>query len=729
MLLLRKIPGAVAASPLILTVGTALSLLLWKRRSEHLWMGLLLALCGLALLRAGPPPVRSDPQYARNAVVEGRVSMDSSAAPGSERAFLEVMRDHSGLFRPGEKVRVEGAGDSGQSGWEDFLVLRGDLVRYGRESGGCSGSIKVTRVERREPSRRLLVRAINHLRESFLDFCMEDVGGLERGRLLAGMLMGDVSMLGAESTVTLRRAGLSHTCAASGLHVAVIVGLIAAMARKLNLSRAAAFLLTALLIVLYVMLAGGRSPILRASLLIPVSFAAWLTGSRYHALSALGLILVALILWDPRLTGETSFQLTFAAAYGIILFSGSIGDALGAGGGGLSRLAACTLAAQLATLPLVVWRFGEISIVATISNMMVIPLMPLLMGSGMVGGISRALNLPLAGPLGKLTGFLAGLVLGCSKMLSSPGWAALEVGRFSLWAGAAYAALLLAVLRKGVSRRTRRAFLVALLAVVVLACFVRSLGNGHGERAVFFDVGQGDSFLLQSEGGVNVLVDGGESEAVLERKLRRYGVRHLDLIILSHPDEDHVGGLDAALRECSVEAIMETGSVGGRAYLEWREAVQEEGAVPLKAQAGYHLKMGDMDIEVFAPGEEWRGSSRNQSSLICRLSMNSFSVLATGDAEEEEERSLVGSGKELKADVLKVPHHGGYSPCSREFFSKVRMAVAVISVGRGNRYGHPHTDTLEALEESGCHTCRTDRGGDIIVEAVKGGGLLVTERR
>ncbi len=385
-------------------------------------------------------------------------------------------------------------------------------------------------------------------------------------------------------------------------------------------------------------------------------------------------------------------------------------------------LLAMTLAAQLATAPLIAGCFGEISLAAAPANLLVVPLIPLQMGLGLAGGMIRLMHLPLAWLPARLSFWAARYVLAVAGALSSPGWATAAIGGLTGPKVAAYYLALWAVFLWGRGKPLRRPFLcLAAAAMVVVVAGSLHGGGPRGGRMVFLDVGQGDALLVESAGGARILVDGGEDGYVLRRKLQSYGVREIDLVILTHPDSDHVGGLGAALQECEVGAVMETGQEGGAVWRRWEEEVDREGASRVLASAGDVFSLADLEVEVLAPesgsGRAGEDASGNDRSLVCRIRGPGFSVLVTGDIEDPEEQRLLDSGLDLRADVLKVPHHGGYAEPGERFFRAVSPCVSVVSVGEGNRYGHPAAQTLAGLDRAGCRTYRTDQCGDIMIEA------------
>jgi competence protein ComEC len=243
-------------------------------------------------------------------------------------------------------------------------------------------------------------------------------------------------------------------------------------------------------------------------------------------------------------------------------------------------------------------------------------------------------------------------------------------------------------------------------------------GPPAGLTAVFFDVGQGDAALVRSPAGATILVDGGPEPYVAARKLAALGVRRVDLLVATHPHADHVVGLPAVLRRFAVGLAIDPGCGGDSPfYRDFVDSVRAA-AVPFRhPREGATLRVGDITLQVLGPGGCFRGteSDPNNDSLVIRMLSGGHAILFTGDAEEPEQEQLLAreSGR-LRAEVLKVPHHGG-STSLPEFLRSIGSTVAVVSVGQPNRYGHPVAAILGILVAAGMRVLRTDRLGDVTV--------------
>jgi competence protein ComEC len=267
-------------------------------------------------------------------------------------------------------------------------------------------------------------------------------------------------------------------------------------------------------------------------------------------------------------------------------------------------------------------------------------------------------------------------------------------------------------------RRLPRPAALALLAALPLLVWSTALGTGPpaGLTVRFFDVGQGDSALVSTPEGANVLIDGGPDEEQVATELAALGVKRLDLVVASHPHADHIIGLPAVLARVPVGMLLQpacgdTSSI--QADLD--RAILDEGVPERNPVAGDVFMVGDLRLDVLSPDRCWSGteSDTNNDAIVLLVSYLENTVLFATEPEEPAQEWLVESGAPLHADLLKVPHHGAATSIP-EFFQAVGAEVAVVSVGE-NDYGHPVPSTLEAIEATGAQVWRTDQHGDVIV--------------
>jgi len=242
-------------------------------------------------------------------------------------------------------------------------------------------------------------------------------------------------------------------------------------------------------------------------------------------------------------------------------------------------------------------------------------------------------------------------------------------------------------------------------------------------KVYFLDVGQGDSQLIITPENHQILIDGGPDSSVLEKlqNLTSFSDRTIDLVILTHPEKDHMQGLIEVLQRYKVKNILWTGVFRDTPeYKQWISALAEEqkqGAEIAIAQSGQTITAGSALIAILNPSESLAGEEledSNDSSMVFRLSFNEMDFLFTGDISMPAEKDIIEENNNLQSEVLKVAHHGSKYSTSEEFLEKIQAEVAVVSVGK-NSYGHPTPETLQKLEKFGIHILRTDLNGDISI--------------
>jgi competence protein ComEC len=450
-----------------------------------------------------------------------------------------------------------------------------------------------------------------------------------------------------------------------------------------------------------------------------------------------------LILWD------VGFQLSFMATLGLIvlvpplervafgflqrrLHTEQVGLVMTL----LSELVIITLTAQIITGPLIVYHFGRLSLVSLLSNLLILPAQPPIMILGAVATLAGLLWLPL----GQLISWLVWLPLAWSvwvvELTARLPYASLDVGTFPIWLLAlVYAALVAWIWRLNQphpldeaqsrfqlpalgSPRTR--LLVAGIVVPTLLVWlaVTSLPDGRLHMA-FLDVGQGDAILITLPDGRQMLVDGGPSPTDLNWRLGQempFWDRTLEMVINTHPDADHLGGLVSLPdRYRLVQVVMTNVETDSQLFQEWETKLADIPLTPIVGQAGMQLALGHgITATLFSPGPALIGIDEpNNHSLVLHLQYGQVSFLLPGDIEGEVERWLVLANQLPTATVLKSPHHGSKTSSSEAFLAAVDPQLVVISVGADNRFGHPAPEVLERYAAHGLPVLRTDERGTI----------------
>lgn len=657
--------------------------------------------------------------------LEGRVEVGCRGDQDNIMDLLKVSRVLEGQGpRPGDCYLLRAQSEGPDIKWGDTLEVRGHLFLFDSEKGGVGGSLIAAEIKvlahTGNPLLRIAVSYRDALRRQLESGLNADVAGL-----IEGMLLGDYRLLGSRDLRAFRLSGLIHLCAASGLNVAILAVFILWIGKRFRLSQRTILLCQVPLLLTYALAVGLSVPIERATIVALIAAAAFFTGRDFDFMPAMGAAVFYLVLSDPGAATGVSFQLCFASALGMVLLYRPLCELLGSRAPKVTALLAATLAAQLAVAPLLLFHFGEVSMLAPLANLLALPLVAPVMALGMLSSLLWMAGLPLAGPLMTAAALPTRLILCIARTIASPSWSAIHIFPFSpLWMAVFYPALAISFLHTGKWKIMAGYLMIVMIAAAVLVGGVLPFsapGADSGTRITFIDVGQGDSSLIQASGS-SILIDGGIDEAILARELRSRGVRYLDAVVVSHPESDHIGGLPGALDGCKVGLLVHPGTkTSGLAGKLLSQA--EELGIPIRVmRRGDILKVGEVELDALGPPEELpEGTGGNNNALVIRAAAPGFSLLLPGDVEEEGQGFLLRDSRQLDSDILKVPHHGGFSQGSDEFFSAASPQIAVISVGKDNSYGHPSSRTLDSLERCGPSIYRTDLNGDIVIEVLQGG--------
>ncbi len=551
----------------------------------------------------------------------------------------------------------------------------------------------------------------------------------EDAPLARALLIADQRQIPTEMRDRYASAGLIHMLSISGLHVAVIAAAMELLFQVARMPRRAALLGAFVATGVYVAVIGAPPPALRSAAMLGVAMISRLA-QRPTSPWAAWAIGAFIPLLAPRTVLDVGYQLSVLGMCALVaagsLWRRHLATRLEGWKGRIGRELITSLVACAVTAPLVAWVFGRVSLIAPVSNLIAAPVITL---------AQPVLFLALLlAPLGAAARFIAQAVHPLLFAFDWIAWSAASVpgaaitvtttAITALFAACAAIALVIAC----VSRYPSRPMIAAVgsLAFMVVVPAI-PIGRSAGVELHVLDVGQGDAILLRTDAGRWVLFDAGPAwngsdagrRVVIPYVLRRGG--SLDSFVLSHPHNDHVGGAASVLSAMHPRRYWDAAFAGGaESYIASLAVARKEGIEWHRVHPGDSVRIDGVTLSFLAPDSVWTVGLKdpNLASTIALVRYGVVRFLLVGDAERgEEDWLLAHDPKELRADVLKVGHHGSSTSSSDEFLAAVHPALAVISVGAGNKYGHPSGDVVRALARVGAEVLRTDEAGTIVVRS------------
>ena len=621
----------------------------------------------------------------------------------------------------------------GDDDWEQVAIR--ERVRFtGRLAPVDDGDVAATVTPRGPPDRVAAPgpgwRATEALRASIREAV--DHRPASQAALVPALVDGDDAGMPPELTEDFRTTGLTHLTAVSGTNLTLVVGFLLVVARYSGVRGRWLGVVGAAGIVGFVLLARTEPSVLRAAAMGTVALLGLGRGGWHRGVRGLGAAVVGLLLVDPGLASTAGFALSVLATAGILLVAPSWRDALARWmPRWLAEAVAVPAAAQLACTPLVAAISGQVSLVAVVANLLVAPVVGPATVLGLLGGLVALVSDPLGRLLGTLAGWCVGWIVTVAEHGAALPGAALD-WETTAWSLALLVAITGVVVVGGpvvLRRRTSGAAACLLLLVVTLVGLPTPGWPPAGWVFAACDVGQGDALVLRAGPGGAVVVDAGPEPRAVDGCLRRLGVDHVPLLVLTHFHADHVDGLSGVLGRRTVGEVDVTRLAdppGGVAAV--HSATTAAGLAAVVAPYGETFTVGDVTLQVLWPTPDsptdgpGDGSTANDSSVVLLAEVAGVRLLLTGDIEPVGQAALARALPGLRVDVLKVPHHGSRHQ-DLGWLDSLGARFAVVSVGADNDYGHPSAEVIDALATGGTEVLRTDRDGDVVI-AIRDGRLV-----
>lgn len=559
------------------------------------------------------------------------------------------------------------------------------------------------------------------------------------GDLLPGLAIGDTGAVTAELDAAMKSSSLSHLTAVSGANCAIVVAVIVLLGALCGLPRRARYLLALVALAGFVVLVTPQPSVLRAAVMATVVLLALGIGRPGRGLAALSVAVVVLLAVDPWLARSYGFALSVSATAGLLLLARPLATTLARWMPAPIAIAiAVPLAAQLACQPILILLDPTVPVAGVLANLLAEPAAPIATVLGLIGCLLLPVLPGLATACLQVAWVPSAWIAQIARTVDGLAWTRLP------WLGGAAGALLLAAVSAAaialaLRRRDRaspRVVGVLVTGLLVTAgayggallgsSVLRSLSMPADWQYAACDIGQGDAVVVR-DGSSHALVDTGPDPALLAGCLDSLGIQRLDLLVLTHYDIDHVGGVDAVVGRVdhAVVGLPET-----EADREILARLQAGGTSVERGTAGLTGSLGDLDWEVLWPLPDAATMAMgNAGSVTMRFTGSGLSSAFLGDLGEEPQRALARATPITPVDVVKVAHHGS-SDQSAELYERMHATVGLISVGAENSYGHPTARLLAILRSAGTVAERTDEQGLVLLAPGDDGTVRVwSERR
>ena len=709
-------------------------------------------------------PLDRDPN--RTAFIMALQELDG--APASGKVRVSVRDEQTGLGfgdairLSGRLYRPRGFKNPGAFDYPSYLAAQGI---YGTAALRDAGNIELVL------RGRGIFRTIQDWREQIHRSFLASTSGAGSA-ILQAMVLGEEGGLTDEMRDRFMAAGVTHIISISGSHLGMVAVICFGFIRALlfllperiyhrltihaDPKKIAAWL-TLPLVIFYTALAGGQVATIRSLMMISAALFALILDRENGLMHSLATAALLILIVSPQAVFDISFQLSYISVISIGYVVTLWNDLQVKTDGVLQKMRnsailiiIISLSTSLATGPLVARYFNQVSLAGVIANMIVVPfagivVVPLGLGSGILSLFTHHL------PLAAANQAAADAFVNVVSFFSRLPFAEFHPPAPSVFRLLVYAVFLVSCAGYVRSRllyrfkpfesssavsRSRVAVMAGSAAALVLS-LAFSFFPGHRDRVSFIDVGQGDCALVELASGRKILIDGGGTydnrfdigRRVVAPYLWNKGIRDLDLVVLSHPHPDHMNGLTSIARKFHVSEMWENGQDPGTAgYRDLKQTIEDRGIRCRTMEAGAKTeRIGDADVRVLhpAPGLPERGKKayiiENNRSLVVRMETEGKVFLFAGDIEAGAEAALARKyGHDLKCDLLKVPHHGSKSSSTDTFVSMTRPEIAVVTVGKGNRYRQPSEDVIARFEKNGTQAYRTDTHGAVVVTMEKG---------
>ena len=614
-------------------------------------------------------------------------------------------------YLPGDKVIIKGTLSRIHSlknlkvkSYEDYLAEK-----------GCFFQIKTTENPQNIIGKKSIKNTVLKIKQKII-IQMIKRHNKENCGLIAGITFGDKNLITAQSEELFIRTGTIHLLAASGMNISIILFPILVLSKKLKFPIWSCALISLPLIVCYIYMANCSASIIRAGLMSFIAIIVMACKREYNLIHSLFLTILIMSLQIPSIIYNIGFQLSSMAVIGIWIAISFIIPKFKIKNKILKYTfdtIVLSLCIESVTAPIIAYHFYQYTPWSALGNLILVPLSTLMLYIGVAESLSAVLFSQMFNFFAFFADIICVLIFNCQKSIGSLPFSFINLCSPNIFMLIIYFSFLSLFIAKA---KKYKILITIFPQILLLICSFNFSNNTSFVKLTFFDVGNGDSCLIESDNGKKILIDTGGSlkqgnfnagSDVIVPYLLKSNISKLDLILLTHSDNDHSGGLEGINKKINVVKILKN---------------TENIIIPQKVKISENLSLNIL-------WREKEAKENNDSSLVVKLNYYNTSMLFCGDISSNIENKLLNIYDLKNMSILKVPHHGSKTSSCEKFVKITAPEIAVISTGYKNKYGHPHKETIDKYKKYGKQILRTDTKGSIQIKIFPNGKKIIQTAR
>lgn len=557
----------------------------------------------------------------------------------------------------------------------------------------------------------------------------------EEGNLLLAILLGDKDKLSEDIQESFKTSNLSHMLAVSGAHVSYIILGLTYVLQNSIIGKKNGKIVCIIFLLAFMAITNFTPSVTRACIMAILTLLSSIIYRKSDVYTNISVAALITLIFNPYSLLDLGFQLSYGGTIGIIIFIKRIQEKKSNSKviNYIKQMALVSIYANIIIIPIMMYHFNTVSFTFIISNIMASPILGIIVITGFLFIITSITVKPLTRLIAIFIKPILSILIKISQICSKLPFSNILVVTPYMFNVISYYAIILYCIKSKKNNKCK--IIICLLIVLILINFIIYIFP-QKLRIFFIDVGQGDSTLIITPDKKTVLIDGGGSDSfdVGEKVLLPYlldrRILKVDYVLISHFDTDHATGVAQILGKIDVSSIILTRQLEENDIYRHILSIAKEKKIKLiYVKEGDVLKIGGIKISIIHPENKLMiNNPMNNNSIVCKVEYNSFSMLLTGDIEMEAEELILRKNINLKADVLKVAHHGSKTSTTGEFLKAINPKVALIGVGKNNNFGHPSNEVIQRLKENGTRIYRTDENGEISITVNKKGRIIKIQR-